>query len=275
MLKPLTNLIIKKSYIFTIIAGCSIFALCGSNSAYAVDITAGATSWCAWGEQKSSGADNDAVMKSDPALLFGPTLSVKLGDNFNITFVYLYGRFNFKDKDDVYPKFRSKRSDADLTLNYRLNDYFKVFAGIKYLSFDMRPVRYNSKIGGLLYYSENEGKHRFFSGGLGLTATFSITNNLFLFATLSGFSGWGTEKVNVISETTGLKKDSFDVGINDLGVNSNLSLAYYITSASTIISLGVRYQYFKTKYDEDKFFPVTIDNTIYGITLSAAYSFDI
>ncbi|MCL1864465.1 MAG: hypothetical protein FWF73_01490 [Spirochaetes bacterium] len=117
----------------------------------------------------------------------------------------------------------------------------------------------------------NDGKHEFIGGGLGISATFPVAGNLFLLATLSGFSGWGTEKVDV----KGARNFSFDAGINDYGINSNLSIAYYIASASTAISLGGRYQYFKTKYDEAKFFPLSIKNTIYGITLSASYSFDI
>ena len=260
----LTNLIRKKSYIITVIASCCLFALLGSEKAHAIDMTVGATSWCAWGEQKSTGADSNAAAKSDPALLFGPTLSVKISESFNLTFVYLYGKFNYEDPGD---SFKSKRSDADLALNYRLSDYFKVFAGAKYLSFDMMQVEYIS--GSNL--SVNDGKHEFIGAGFGVTATFPITENLFLLATLSGFSGWGTEKVDV----SGSKNFSFNAGINDYGINSTLSLAYYITSASTVISLGGRYQYFKTKYDEDKFFPVAIKNTIYGITLSAAYSFNI
>ena len=261
------NLIRKKSYILTVIAVCCLFIFYGSKNAYALDITAGATSWCALGEQKSAGADYDTVMESDPALLFGPTMSVKLSKNFNLTFVCLYGKFSYKDKDDVSPKFKSKRSDADLALNYRLNNYFKIFAGMKYLSFDMTQVEYTNGSD----TSVNDGKHEFLGCGLGLSATYPIAVNLFLLATLSGFSGWGSEKVDV----RGLKNFSFDAGINDYGINSNLSIAYYIASASTSISLGGRFQYFKTKYEEDNFFPVTIKNRIYGITLSAAYSFNI
>ena len=266
----LANLLIKKSYILTVIAAGALFIFCGSDKANAVDITAGAISWCAWGEQKSAGANPDTVMESDPAFLFGPTLSVKFSENFNLTFVFLYGKFNFKDKDDVYSKFKAKRSDADLALNYRLNGYLKIFAGAKYLSFDMAQVEY-AYGPGAADISVNDGKHEFIGAGLGLSATFPIAQNLFLLATLSGFSGWGTEKVDV----KGSKNFSFDAGINDFGVNSNLSLAYYITSASTVISLGGRYQYFKTKYDEKQFFPVSIKNTIYGVTLSASYSFDL
>jgi hypothetical protein len=193
-------------------------------------------------------------------------MSVKLSESFNVTFVYLFGKFNYEDHGD---SFKSKRSDADLALNYRLSGYFKVFAGVKYLAFDMMQVEH---IASATETAINDGKHQFIGGGLGLSATFPLANSLFLLATLSGFSGWGYEKVDVTSAS---KKFSFDAGLNDFGINSNLSIAYYISSASTAISLGARYQYFKTKYTESKYFPVTIDNTIYGVTLSAAYSFDI
>ena len=267
--KLLSALIRKNFYIFTVITICCVCTFFASNKAYAIDMTVGATSWCAWAEQNSTGSYPNISAKSDPALLFGPTLSVKLSDDFNITFVYLYGKFNFDDSD---ASFKSKRSDADLALNYRLNNYFKIFAGAKYLSFDMMQVAYQyvNTIGALVT-SVNDGKHEFIGAGLGVTATLPLGANLFLLATLSGFSGWGTEKVDV----SGGRNFSFDAGINDFGINSTLSLAYYITSASTAISLGGRYQYFKTKYDEAQLFPMSIKNNIYGITLSAAYSFDI
>ena len=234
-----------------------------AGKAYAVDITAGATTWYARGEQYSASGTFDDHVGSDPAFLFGPTLSVKLNENFNLTFVYLYGKFDYKaEHGTTTDDFKSVRSDTDLALNYRLNDYFKVFAGIKYLAFDMMQVEYFDGTSSFM----NDGNHTCFCGGLGISAVFPIMENLFLLGTISGLYGHGKDKIYASGS-------SFKTGFDDYGLNANLSIAYYIAPASTTISLGARTQYFKTKYSDK--FPVTVENQIYGITLTAAYSFNI
>ena len=39
-----------------------------------------------------------------------------------------------KDDGSVKAKSKYKRSDSDFVLNYKLNDYFKIFEGMKYLT---------------------------------------------------------------------------------------------------------------------------------------------
>ena len=269
----------KKFYVFTVIVFCCVFTLSASDNAYSLDITAGLTSWFARGEQKSSGADYNPDAKSDPAFLYGPTISVKFAENWNLTFVYLYGKFDYEDKDspgspvptNYKSKFKSKRSDADLAINYRLNDYFKIFGGIKFMSFGMVPLEYDNAEKNAL--CTNTGNPTCFGLGSGLNATFPVAENLFLLATLSGFIG------NADVEIKSDPKGGGNVMSNGEGfwffaINSSLAIAYYIDSASTTISLGGRYQYFKIKYNSDVL-PVKLDYTNYGITLSATYSFSI
>jgi hypothetical protein len=83
---------------------------------------------------------------------------------------------------------------------------------------------------------------------------------------------WGDEKV--VNKSQESKSD-----IKQYGINSSLSIAYYIAPASTVISLGGRYQYYKTVY-----YNIDIDDwgllhdykdKFYGITLTATYSFSI
>ena len=270
----------KKTYIITVIVFCCVFTLYGSDKAYSLDITAGLASWCAWGEQTMSGANYNPDMQSDPALLFGPTLSVKFAENWNITFVYLYGKFNYEDKDSpgsyvptIYQsKFKSKRSDIDLAINYRLNDYFKIFAGIKVMSFVMLPFEfmedYGGGGGGGMANNVNPSDTRCDGLGAGLNATFPVAENLFLLGTLSGFIG--NAKVDVNTGSQIMQK-----GFSYKGINSNLSIAYYIASASTTISLGARYQYFKIESNDWDAWSIKVNYSIYGMTLGATYSFSI
>jgi len=117
-----------------------------------------------------------------------------------------------------------------------------------------------------------------------------VIDNLFILGTLSGFYLWGKEKgyLEIIDGIGNYFNDKFNY--KEYGINSNLSIAYYITGISTVISLGGRLQYFKTDcgnikdlrtfassppsagqgiYNGDKI------QKIYGITLTATYSFSI
>ena len=55
------------------------------------------------------------------------------------------------------------------------------------------------------------------------------------------------------------------------GLNTNLSLAYYIESASTTITLGGRYQLFNIEWESERQAEMT--HQFYGITFSAVYAF--
>ena len=85
-----------------------------------------------------------------------------------------------------------------------------------------------------------------------------VIDNLFLFAALSGLYIWGDEENNLGN------KDYY----REYGINSTLSIAYYIADFSTTVSLGGRFQYFKTDYDDGN-----NKHMFYGITLTATYTF--
>ena len=229
----------KKLLLLALIALC--IGIIIPQKLYAVDITVGATTWYAWW-------DIDAGQESldvDPTFLYGPALSVKFNNDFNLTFIYLYGKYDVtfdKGKDTV------KRTDSDIALNYRLNDYFKLFAGMKYMGF------------------EQDYKQNAIGPGLGLSATVPVMENFFLLGTLSGFHLWGKGK-------HGENNGTISSNYKEYGFNSTLSLAYYIAPASTTVSLGGRYQYFKTNDDSSNGNNFT--SKIYGATLTATYTFSI
>jgi hypothetical protein len=278
---------------------------------HAFDITVGATTWYAWWDATYVHSEKigttERNIKTDPTFLYGPVLSFKFNDNFNLTFVFLYGKFNQSDikkmqktvslnhiyrftTDTVY-----KRSDADLALNYKLNDYFKVFSGIKYMAY---KAEFSGKAEDLsipvildIYTGRNEPIA--YGPGLGLNCAFPVIDNLFILGTLSGFYLWGEEKgsIEIIGAASSYIYD-FDDKFNykEYGINSNLALAYYLTNISTVISLGGRLQYFKTDCGNIKdlytyamstgggaglIYNANKIHKIYGITLTSTYNFSI
>jgi len=242
---------------------------------YAFDITIGLTTWYAWGEQYNvqTGQAKNSLIESDPALLYGPALSVKFSDDFNLTFVFLYGKFNAVKNDGGTPEeSKFSRIDSDLALNYRLSNYFKVFAGAKYLSYDIVPNNDDTD-----FILTKINPHRSYGLGLGFSATIPITGNLFGLATVSGLYLLGNDSFATRNMWLPEIKKDVKISYNEYGFNSNLSIAYYLAEYSTVISLGGRFQYLLANY-KDKDNGVALDYirfVIYGATLTATYNFSI
>jgi len=267
-----------KKFIFLILTTIFI-SIITQHKLYAVDITVGATTWYAFSEQKNTqgkgapGLIGDTIVKSDPALLYGPTLAVRLSNDFNFTFVYLYGDFVTIKEDGTNFKSKSKykRSDSDLALNYRLSDYFKVFAGMKYLSYNIAP--YATDL--MSFEIKNIDTHTSLGAGLGLSATVPLIGNLFCLGTVSGLYLFGKDKIGITDADSVSNPRSVNLNYNEYGINSTIALAYYIAPASTVISLGGRLQYLVADYKNNAIYLDSIKFTIYGVTLTATYTFSI
>jgi len=152
-----------------------------------------------------------------------------------------------------------------------LNDYIKVFAGLKYMAYTKEKKTgaepTNDPAGKNPSRLNVKSEHYGLGPGLGVSSTIPlpIMDNMFLLATLSGFYTWGNEEVIPSYE------QSYDIDLNEYGFNTNLSIAYYISGISTVISLGGRFQYFITTYN--KF--INVKHKFYGITLTATYTFSL
>lgn len=214
--------------------------------ASAMEISAGATTWYSWWDFKSERSENDT--KFDPAFLYGPALSFKFTDEYNLTFVFLYGEFDMTESGTTR---EISRSDSDLILNYRLNSYFKIFAGGKYMAYEMPDF-----------------KHRGIGPGAGISAVLPLGSNFYILGNISGLYLWGEHKQE--DQTEGTRKDKY----NEYGMNSSLSLAYYIAPASVTLSLGGRYQYFKSDFESSEN-QDDLTHQFYGVTAAATYSFNI
>ena len=235
-----------------------------------MDMTVGATTWYAWGKQYNSQKDKvgeyNSIIESDPSLLYGPAISLKFNDDFNLTFVFLYGKFESE-------KSKFNRIDSDLAINYKLSDYFKVFAGLKYLSYGVIPFG-NNFWESNDFVIKNIDTHTSYGTGLGVSATVPITGNLFCLATVSGLYLLGNQKVD-ITDAYDDNPQKLKIWYNEYGFNSNLSLAYYIADWSTVISLGGRFQFIMADYAGNKIHLESVKFMIYGVTLTATYTFGI
>lgn len=212
----------------------------------AADLSVGATAWyTAWDYEDDAHSD----IEYDPSFLYGPVLSTTFTQNLSMSFVFLYGEFDMKMDNGTQSL---KRYDSDLTLNYRISDYFKLFAGAKLMGFTWDP----------------DGTHMAVGPGAGISTTIPLGGNFFMLGYLSGMYLRGEED--------GTKGVPYKEKANEYGGNGSISLAYYIPSASTTISLGGRYQQLRIAYENNNS-GMTPDSTsrFYGITLTAVYSFNI
>ncbi len=218
-----------------------------SAPSHAMGISIGATSWYAWWDFKSEESNN--TMEPGSALLYGPMLALQFSENWSLSSVFLYGKFEPENGNS--PSYL-KRYDSDSAINYALSRYFKIFAGLKYMGFGF-----------------SEGSHYGYGPAAGISFTLPLVENLFLTGNISGMYLWGKHKQNEYSTAGG--KTEFDY--TEAGVNTNLSFAYLIASTSTTLMIGGRYQYFHSNYDREG--EASQNHQFYGITASAIYSFSI
>ncbi len=212
----------------------------------AADISVGATTWYSWWDMK------DSTATIDPGILYGPALSVKFNEDFNLNFVFLYGTYDTEDDDGSGGtlSYTYKRYDSDTSIGYRLNNYFKIFAGVKYNAYTTSVMGIDMKVD-------------MYGPAAGISAVFPIGNDFFILANGSGMYLTGK------STTTG----SPDSDFKGYGYNTAASLAYYIAPASVTLAIGGRYQYFKLTWDDSSSPDTKMD--FYGFTAAATYSFSI
>lgn len=238
------------------------------SNASATTMSAGIYSWYAWWDFPEDTYEN---IDTDPGLVYGPVLSVNFNETFSLSFVFLYGNFNAEGTDNsdavlyggyvITNKYDIDRYDGDTALNMKLNRYLKLFLGIKYSAFKYDLTA--SIPTGASYTAEFD--HSTFGPGAGFSVIFPLYQGLYITGSFGGLYLRGSE------EYSDSKGRTSNQDIKDYGYNTGISLVYHIAPASTTISLGGRYQYIKTEY-EDGF---KNSSNFYGITLSAVYSFEL
>lgn len=217
--------------------------LCGIRfDADAASVSVGAASWYSdWSfDQQSQGKK-----PVDSALMYGPLFSVSFADRWSWSNIFLYGKFTLHDP---YMKMDLARIDVDSTLNYSVTSLFKVFAGAKWMA-----------------YSDTGFFHRGGGPAAGIGVTLPLSNQLFVLGNVSGVYIFGNQKNNY-------NESNRNSLYREPGVNTTLALAYAAESVPVSLSLGGRFQYFRSMYEsgsgEDD-----ITHMFYGVTLSAIYTF--
>lgn len=209
----------------------------------ALQVGIGASTWYADWKFESKGDQGNDV-EFDPTFLYGPIITLGFSPQWSLSGVFLYGKYS-QSSEGGGPGDIS-RFDSDLTLNYSFNRYFKAFAGFKYMG-----------------YSFDEGDHAGYGPGLGISLIAPLTDSFFLIGNLSGMYIWGTHD-----------SGNQEYDYTEPGFNAGFAIAYHFASASTVISLGGRYQVFRTKPDNSASDEEN-QHTFYGVTFSAIYSFSI
>jgi hypothetical protein len=211
----------------------------------ALQVGVGASTWYTnWIFESDNGE-----FEFDRTFIYGPILTLGFSPQWSLSGVFLYGKF--KQSSDEEGPGEITRFDSDIALNYSISRYIKVFAGFKYMG-----------------YNFDNGDHAGYGPGFGLSLVMPLTDSFFLIGNFSGLYIWGHHK------DEGNDSQGNDYDYTEPGYNAGVSLAYHFTGASTVISLGFRYQYFKTHPDSSTT-ESDLTHTFYGATLSAIYSFSI
>ncbi len=221
--------------------------------AEAAGMSVGASTWYSKLSTKSSGTD---TLDSEWSLMYGPVIGIDFAKDWSLSSVFLTG--NYRLEEGLSMAFNYRRYDSDTTLNYSVLKWLKVFGGVKYLRYDIRDS------GAVVPpFGSAQSRHYTYGPGLGLGLTVPLHESLFALATVS---------VMRLSGQT--SQEGFPVTrCIETGYNVAASLAYYIDSMATTLSLGGRYQYFKSA-DRNVDYSST-DFTFYGITFAAVYSFSL
>lgn len=201
----------------------------------------GAAGWYTWWDPRPEYADAEA----DPSIMYGPQLVIGFSPTVTLSSVFLYGKFKYYQTG--YES-TIERYDSDTTLSYKLNQYMRIFGGLKYMG-----------------YKWEEGSHLGLGPGFGMGFTVPLNENLYCVLSISGMYLWTEQKEE---DYTG---GNISTDYITYGINNSLSLVYMVPSSSVSLSIGGRYFYFhltpeRIFQNHDK-----ENHHFYGVTASAMY----
>ncbi|MDI9425430.1 MAG: hypothetical protein QM472_11380 [Spirochaetota bacterium] len=268
-----------------------------SSPAHALDVSIGPAVWYAWWtpafwkewKKSSHNEPGESYLDSDinSTFMVGPAFALSFSPKWSLTGVLMWTRWYKAEKNGLdnfgaertEDRFDITKYDLDVAVNYAVSGSIKVFAGAKYQGYVYQTRDRNIDIASGLVVDESSGRigWRSIGPGLGIGVSLPLGDSLFLLCNVSGIVMYST------LDTTFDEKQSW--AYISYGANGSLSLAWYVDSITTTLSVGARYQYlyndnYAAKSDSlgdnnpgsgwDK----TADR-FYGLTFSAVYSFEL
>lgn len=212
-----------------------------THALYAKDVGLGIAVWYADWEMENP---NGGKRKMDSVFYIGPSISYQFSPAWNITLLGLYTPLPYEMPDDLETT-EITRYDGDLTLNYQISRYVKVFFGGKYLGFVF-----------------DGGRHHGAGPGGGIGLTIPIIGNFYFLGNASALYLKGTHKDN-----------QSNMNFDEYGYNTAAQVAYYIASLGLTTSIGYRYQHLTSKYDTNDIERDEDQHTFKGFTFLIIKSF--
>jgi hypothetical protein len=276
-----------------------LLLVCGSFSIQAAEISVGATGMYAswdpmWRDSsyyKYSNSTYSALhtrsYESNNRFMFGPVVSFKINKSASVAANFITTKnfqsdlkSNYKDStgasmSDTYSEEiikTSNRIDSDLTFNYNLNQWIKIFTGLKYIRYTSEINTSGNNIGYILTYTSHvEMINTSFGPGIGVGLTAPLFENLYLLHNVSVFylkTKWEYSHFGYYTNTGSIINSYDNESFNCYGFNSNMALAYYFSDIQTTITIGFRYQLqVPAESEKDK-----RNDRFYGAYLTAVYS---
>ena len=233
--------------------------------AQAGDISVGAMTWFSWWNpvwSKTSVLHSDTNLNFElpPGFITGPVVTYKFDDQWSMSAVFLYWKYNTEDTAFVGNSFfRTERDvhkiEADIIVNYRVSNLVKWFFGIKYQGYFYDEAESYIAPPVELIFERTVSFHNL-GPGMGIGLTIPLFGGLYFLPNISAIILTGYNRID--------RDTQFAFS---LGGNMSASLAYYIQSLGTTIVAGFRYQQLFYLYHGYQGYQDD-DDQIYGVTFS-------
>ena len=232
----------------------------------------------------------------DPSLYAGPMVSVTffqdwtLGIGLYVPFISGDVKLKYKDMGEISAQeytinidSKSERLDIDSSLSYRINKFFKIFAGFKLAQFTDEETEDHYNIDKVTVSSPftipadtdiRSNKITGYGPALGVSFSLPVTERVSLSVGTSGLYMKTELSITGFNEESAFQIDGstrYKYKYKAYGNNSTLGLSYLIEPVSTVISIGGRFQVLKYNPEGDA--PDLDSDYFYGVTASAMYLF--
>lgn len=198
----------------------------------------------------------------NPSFLYGPLVSMRLPRHVQLSTTVLYGEFEKKRRGwlltssssaplvPVTDNNRIRRVDWDTSMSVSLNRYLKLFGGFKYGMYRCH-IKKTALSQAVATSADVVKLYNEFAPGLGFGVTVRVIQNFFFQCSSSfvvKFVDYSNKGSNLVLIPTGnyLFPENYKRLIYKVGCNSNINFAYWIEPIKTTVSIGFRYQVYRT-----------------------------